>query len=327
MDNLMTGILEVDDKERPSRVMQKLGRHVSILPFVNTRGETWLVVYLLSGEASTDEDGQETVNVTLPSPTVGHPKRGSFSRIYVPTSHGFITSSAWYSILEHFSRVIKPHRSGEEVIIFLDNASPHRDSRTMKFLLKQRIHLVFLPSGSTYLIQPLDDLVFARWREWLNGAAGRRYRVSRPDAGPMIQTLLALSPRVEAVAFTPDVIKRAWQMTGLWPWNPEKKLGRLEGSISDTLKSMPSSKREDFETMTTIFMEHLERTITPATPTNKLNLLLNKAYTSQDIVDDLGKVEAKGEGSCQKATGTGEIGRLLPALPTQVEESEEMATV
>ena len=110
------------------------------------------MVYLLSGEASTDEGGQETVNVDLPSPTVGYPKPGSFSRIYVPTSRGFITSSAWYSILEHFSRVIKPHRSGEEVIIFLDNASPHHDTKTMKFLLEQRMHLVFLPAGSTHLI-------------------------------------------------------------------------------------------------------------------------------------------------------------------------------
>jgi hypothetical protein len=124
--------LEVNDKERPSRVIQKLGRHVSILPFVNTMGETWLVVYLLSGEASTD-GGLEKVNFTLPSPTVGYPKSGSFSRIYVSKSHGYINSSAWYSILEHFSRVIKPHRGGEEVIIFLDNASPHRDTKTMKF--------------------------------------------------------------------------------------------------------------------------------------------------------------------------------------------------
>ena len=292
MDNLMTGILEVNDKERPSRVMQKLGRHVSILPFVNTKGETWLVVYLLSGEASTDEGGQEAVNVTLPSPTYGHPKPGSFSRIYVPTPHGFINSSAWYSILEHFSRVIKPHRGSEEVIIFLDNASPHRDTKTMKFLLEQRIHLVFLPAGSTHLIQPLDDQVFAGWRQSLNGAAGRQYRVNRPGAGPMIQTLLALSLKVEAGAFKPEVITGAWEKTGLWPWNEEKILGRLEGSVSDTLQSMPSAKREDFETMTTLFMEHLERTITPATPTNKLHLLLNKAYTSEDIMDDLGKVEA-----------------------------------
>ena len=108
----------------------------------------------------------------------------------------------------------------------------------------------------------------------------------------MIQTLLALSPRVEAVAFTPEVIKRSWQETGLWPWNPEKFLGRLEGSISDTLKSMPSAKREDFETVTTLFMEHFEKNITTATPTNKLNLLLNKAYTSEDIMDGLWKVEA-----------------------------------
>ena len=63
MDYLMTEILEVNDKERPSRVIQKSGRHVSILPFVNTKGEAWLVAYLLSGEASTDEGGQETVNV------------------------------------------------------------------------------------------------------------------------------------------------------------------------------------------------------------------------------------------------------------------------
>ena len=55
---------------------------------------------------------------------------------------------------------------------------------------------------------------------------------------------------------------------------------------------MPSAKREDFETMTTIFKEHLEMTIRPATPTNKLNLLLNKAYTSEDIMDDVRKVEA-----------------------------------
>ena len=151
---------------------------------------------------------------------------------------------------------------------------------------------MFLPAGSTHLIQPLDDRVFARWRKSLNGATGGQYRVNRPGAGPMIQTFLALSHEVEADAFKPEVITGAWQKIGLWPWNEEKILGRLEGSVSDTFQSMPSAKREHFETMTIIFMEHIERIIRPATPTNKLNLLLNKAYTSEDIMDDLWKVEA-----------------------------------
>jgi hypothetical protein len=60
----------------------------------------------------------------------------------------------------------------------------------------------------------------------------------------MIQILLAFSHRVETVAFILGIIKRAWQETGVCPWNEEKILGGLEGSVSDTLQSMPSAKRE-----------------------------------------------------------------------------------
>ena len=65
------------------------------------------------------------------------------------------------------------------------------------------------------MIQPHDDRIFARWRWSLKGAAGLQYRVNRPGAGPMIQTLVAFGPRVEAVLFTPEVIKGSWQKTGL----------------------------------------------------------------------------------------------------------------
>ena len=70
----------------------------------------------------------------------------------------------WHAILTKFVEVIKLHHGSEEVVIFVVNTSPHKDMETIKYLLKEKVYLVFLLSGVTNLIQPLNDKILANWR-------------------------------------------------------------------------------------------------------------------------------------------------------------------
>jgi hypothetical protein len=76
----------------------------------------------------------------------------------------FMSGRAWHTILKKICKVIKPHRSSEEVIIFVVNASPHKDMETIEYLIQEKVYLVFISPDVTDLIQPLDDKILACWR-------------------------------------------------------------------------------------------------------------------------------------------------------------------
>ena len=138
--DLVEFVLESKNKARPGISLPKTGQHATFLPFVNVLGNTWLVAYLITGTTKMGEGGQTTMNVKLPLPKMKRLKRKEYERVWLATEKGFMNGRAWHAILKKFVEVIKPHRGNEEVILFVDNASPHKDMETIKYLMQEKVY-------------------------------------------------------------------------------------------------------------------------------------------------------------------------------------------
>lgn len=278
-------LLESKAKARPSKALPKAGRHASFLPFVNTLGETWLVAYLVSGKKRVDKEAATFIDVSLPLPKVGYLRRGDYQRIWLATGKGFINGPAWSAVLRAFVKVIDAHRQTEEVIIFIDNASPHKHIDTIKYLLKKKVYLVYLPPGTTDMIQPLDDKILANWRNVLGRRTRHHYRSSPRRRGNLIEAIMALSPGAEAEALRPKVIKAAWKDTGLYPWNTDKVLGRLEEGRRAPIPELYPAHKEVVAEHMEMFRQLVEEANEPEPEQVKIRMPVNTPYTGEEVVE------------------------------------------
>ena len=61
-------------------------------------------------------------------------------------------------IIEYIEKVVLPYQESlkKKVCIVSDKAPSHFTSNVKDYLEVKRIHYLFIPSGTTYLLQPLD---------------------------------------------------------------------------------------------------------------------------------------------------------------------------
>ena len=105
-------------------------------------------------------------------------------------------------------------------MLILDGHASHISTRTIQFYVDNKIILLCLPPHTTHLLQPLDVDVFAplatayhtRLNDLTNLGAG--YAIDKVD-------FLELLREARAAAITPYNITRAWEKTGLSPFDPQ----------------------------------------------------------------------------------------------------------
>ena len=125
-----------------------------------------------------------------------------------------------------FDAETSPTQKGEYRMLCIDGHASHISTAAIEFALKKRIILLCLPSHSTHVLQPLDVGIFAPLAtHYKNNILkitrfGGSYQVDKVDF--IEQYLLA-----RETTFTTEIIKSAWQKTGLFPFNPDVVLRQL----------------------------------------------------------------------------------------------------
>lgn len=79
-------------------------------------------------------------------------------------TNGWVTQDNFPSLLTALRRVLRDHRPGLEYVVVLDCAAQHMCGRVIGHAARLGLHLMFVPSRLTYLLQPLDTHVFARFK-------------------------------------------------------------------------------------------------------------------------------------------------------------------
>jgi hypothetical protein len=80
---------------------------------------------------------------------------------WLPGTNGWVTNENMPTILTLLRRAIRRQRPHAEVVIVMDSASQHTSDAVLRHTSLISVHLVLVPAGLTWLLQPLDTHVFA----------------------------------------------------------------------------------------------------------------------------------------------------------------------
>lgn len=130
---------------------------------------------------------------------------------------------AWFKTC--FEPETTPSKEGDYRILCIDGHASHLTTQAIEYCINRKIILLCLPAHTTHLLQPLDVGVFA---PLATAYKNHVQRVTRLGASYTIDKIdfLELYQQARCDAITPENIRKAWQKTGLLPFNPQLILER-----------------------------------------------------------------------------------------------------
>ena len=208
--------------------MPKAGKHVTFIPFVTAAGEVLAVFYVLSGRLMADRIYRADFPEMAASSSVrtrnAHQRDAGWPRYYCVSKTGYVNARMWKNII---LRVVEDWRSvpgRPDPIFLMDHFSAHIDKDVIDTMLDMNAHAAFLPANTTHVLQPLDNNVFANFQRALKNLLMHKLGPAGLADRPISTLLLALAPEAEAEALTTPVIKKAFETTGVHPWNKKRFL-------------------------------------------------------------------------------------------------------
>lgn len=121
--------------------------------------------------------------------------------------------------IKFFDAQTKEKAGGEYRRLFVDNHVSHCTVEFLRYARANKIIVVGYPLHCTHHLQGLDVVCFARlkilWGE-------EQDRIEKEEAVRVTKTnFIVVYGRVRAKAFTTDLVKKAFEKTGIHPWNPK----------------------------------------------------------------------------------------------------------
>ena len=100
--------------------------------------------------------------------------------VWVEGTAGWVTGANFPQVLTLLRRAYRAQRPNAALVIVLDSASQHLSAPVLAHAARLGVHLIFVPAGLTWLLQPLDTHVFALLKRRL-GARQARERAAHPS--------------------------------------------------------------------------------------------------------------------------------------------------
>ena len=128
--------------------------------------------------------------------------------------------------LSHFEAFSAKRQVGSWRLLILDGHDSHSTREFITFCDEHRIILFCLPSHCTHLLQPLDVVVFQPYKHYHGEAvdAATRTGCSQFDKTEFFTAIESIRTQT----FKPTTILSAFRKTGLWPFNPDMVLDKLQ---------------------------------------------------------------------------------------------------
>jgi len=139
--------------------------HCSVVPFVNAARDTISVFYVL---ASTD--GQNDVYV----PHHTNQRDGTGYREYhMVTQTGYTNGECFKHMMAQFEKKFHMVYPGLRAVVYMDRLGSHCTAELKVALEEKQVAVVLFPPGTTQFLQPLDDAVFALFKNLCASTATR----------------------------------------------------------------------------------------------------------------------------------------------------------
>lgn len=80
--------------------------------------------------------------------------------IWYENTDGWITADNLCPLLTLIRRIVRGYRPHSKIVIIMDTAPPHIAQKVLTHLNRLGVHILLIPAGMTWLLQPLDSHVF-----------------------------------------------------------------------------------------------------------------------------------------------------------------------
>jgi len=122
-------------------------------------------------------------------------------------------------------------------LLILDGHDSHSTREFITFRDEHQILLFCLPSHCTHLLQPLDVVVFQPYKHYHSEAVDTATRTGCSQFDK-IEFFTAIES-IRTQTFKPTTILSAFRKTGLWPFNPDIVLDKLQPISAPARPSTP----------------------------------------------------------------------------------------
>jgi hypothetical protein len=126
-----------------------------------------------------------------------------------------------------FERFTKPKARRDYRLLILDGHGSHVSTDFIDFCDGNRILLAIFPPHATHSLQPLDVVVFAPMSKAYSKQLDRHLHESHGTAKATKREFFSLFWPAWSSTMTPDLIKKSFQATGVWPMDAQVILKRF----------------------------------------------------------------------------------------------------
>lgn len=210
---------------------------------------------------------------------------------YNRSKSGWFDSNCFEDWLKTIAIPYLKKLQGKKILIG-DNLSSHLSVESVELCTAHNISLVFLPSNSTHLTQPLDVAFFhplkQKWREillkWKSGAGRKETSVPKSVFPRLLKEL------VDAISVNgPENLKSGFEKCGIIPLNPRKILERLPSNPENSDRGETETDRgEIMDTTLTNMLKELRygEDLEQRKRKKKVNVEPGKSVRTQDFEGD-----------------------------------------
>jgi len=136
-------------------------------------------------------------------------------------------------LVKNFDPVTREKAAGRTCVVFLDGHSSHFSLELLRKARELDIKLIAYPAHCTHILQGLDVVCFAKLKKEL--ADEIRDWNDKHQRGIQKRDFSGVFGNAYIRAFTPELVKSAWEAVGIHPYNPDIiPLDRLAPSETST---------------------------------------------------------------------------------------------
>ena len=189
----------------------------TILPFVNADGEVIIVFYII--RTKFEDKSEKIVNLELPIESNIAVRSNNFEYKILFSDTGYMNDILFEEIAQIFMGRWKILYPGLICIVLGDNLDQHRNINVIIEGKNHDIHWWFLVENTTHWSQPLDNGVFARLKQILYKKIEDKFFLTGFKPYSTKLSLIPLLQEAQKEAYTPEVIKKAFLVTGIYPFS------------------------------------------------------------------------------------------------------------
>ena len=187
--------------------------HVTLSVTVGADGSVAGMRVVYSGKRRSKEEKE--LEETLPTDGVTGPWRFSKS------PKGYVNRIIFLEILRDLKDYVEKENIEKPVILFIDGFSGHLGLSVAEFCSEFGIQLILLRSNMTHVLQPLDVKIFGPAKTAIR-ARNHHWHADNPTRPLNKRSLISevVRPAFEEVFSRKETVTKAFQVTGLYPFNP-----------------------------------------------------------------------------------------------------------